>query len=206
MLLLFSLFENKKEEPACKDAELIQRAKGGDNDAFCEIVKKYENYCYRLAFCALKNTDDAWDVCQETFIRVYRSLQSFRCDCELSTWLYRVCHNAIYDFIRKSKKNAPLSVSDISSDDEQDFELADTDESNNPENALMKKERIRMVRLAISELSHEHKQILLLRDIEGFGYDEIAEILHLEIGTVKSRISRARAALKKVLIEKGILN
>ncbi len=183
--------------------QLAILAKKGDREAFEKLVKMHEKFVYATVYFDVKNKDDAYDISQEIFIRVYRSLSSFRADSAFSSWLYRICKNSTYDFLRKSGKNNALSISELGAEDDegkqQSFDIPDTSESSNPSDAAEKNELKEVVQKAISKLSNEHKAVIILRDIEGYSYSDIANLLGIEEGTVKSRISRARDILKKLL-------
>lgn len=202
-----ALFERHTENAKMSDdALLVERAKSGDKDAFGALVEKYQSFVYRTVLFDLKSPDDANDVSQEVFIKAYRALESFRCDSEFSTWLYRISKNAVYDFVRKSKARATVSLSGMVDDeDERMFEVADPDTKHDPEKEYLRSERAKLVREAISALSDEHKEIIVLRDMQDMSYEEIAKRLDISEGTVKSRLSRARQALKRRLEGKNIL-
>ncbi len=197
----------KKDETLSEDALLVDKAKNGDKDAFGLLVEKYRSFVYRTVYFDLKNPDDANDIAQEVFIKAYRSLEGFRYDSEFSTWLYRISKNTVYDFLRKSKNSKSVSLSAMTTDDSdgREYDIADDKESSNPESAYIKAERVKIIRQAIRELSDEHKEIIILRDMQEMSYDEISKKLGISEGTVKSRLSRARMALKKKLEGKNLL-
>lgn len=180
---------------------LAQKAAKCDLDAYEKLVRKFEKFVFNTVYFDVKNREDAFDISQEVFIKVYKSLYTFRGDSAFSSWLYRICKNCTYDFIRKENKNNAISISELSMDDDDkaDFDIPDSSEKNNPEASYEKTELKKTVRNAIDKLSEEHKSVILLRDIEGYSYSEIAQTLMLEEGTVKSRISRARELLRKFL-------
>lgn len=186
-----------------EDMMLVSQASKGIEPAFGELVKKYQGMVYRLCFSKLKNREDALDVSQEVFIKMWKSLPAFRGDSSLTTWLYRVTQNAVSDRLRSRMRTPDTVSTDIHADGDGDGEQAAVpvtrDEGDNPESALEKKERIRAVRRAMEMLSPEHREAVLLRDIEGYTYAQIAEMLGVGEGTVKSRISRARIRLKEIL-------
>lgn len=195
------------EEAVSEDAVLVEKVIAGDSDAFGKLVEKYSSFVYRTVFYDIKKHEDAEDLAQEVFIKAYKALLGFRRDSEFSTWLYRICKNTVYDYIRKNSREKSIPISELSSGDENDreYEIADDSGKYDPERTFLKNETSEIVNEAISSLSEEHRSIIVMRDIEGYSYSEIAEILSLEEGTVKSRISRARGALKKKLELKGIL-
>lgn len=199
-MALFSL-KNKKEEVLSEDAKLVFAAVDGDAEAFGKLVDKYSSFVYRTVFFDVKNKEDAEDLSQEVFIKAYKALSGFRSDSEFSTWIYRICKNTVYDHIRKASRDKSVPLSELSSDDGNDraYEIPDESGRYDPEKEYIKKETAMLVNEAISTLSDEHRSIIVMRDIEGMSYGEIANILSIEEGTVKSRISRARLALKKKL-------
>lgn len=180
------------------DAELLALCAEKNQKAFEIIVKKYEKFVYSAVWTELKNSDDAFDASQEVFIRLWNAAGGFRCESTLKTWLYRMCKNCAYDFMRKHYRHRALSLS--RTDAENDGEISEdipseiyTDEQ------VIKKETARAVRCAIAALPEEQRDVIVLRELEGLSYTEIAEVLGINEGTVKSRISRGREALKKIL-------
>ena len=207
----FTRKDNKGESDAeinlSEDAVLVQKAIDGDSEAFGDLVEKYSSFVYRTVFYDIKKREDAEDLAQEVFIKAYKALLGFRYDSEFSTWLFRICKNTVYDYMRKNSREKSIPLSEMSSGDENDREYDIPDESGkyDPEKAYIKKETANIVNDAILSLSEEHRDILVMRDINGYSYSEIAEMLSLEEGTVKSRISRARSALKKKLEGFGLI-
>lgn len=175
---------------------LLQRAKKGEMAAFESLVTAYERRVYSLALRTTGSEADAADITQEVFLRAYRSLDAFRGESGFSTWLYRITVNLCVDLARK---NNPVE----SLDDEQALEAPETRGAYQPETALANSELRRELDAALSLVSEEHRKIVILRDVAGMSYADIAAALELEEGTVKSRLARARAALRKILIERG---
>ncbi len=205
---------SKKDEPRSRvseefDAEaMASRALNGDNEAFEAIVKKYERLVYNIAYQKTNNPDDAADVTQEIFVKVWRSLSTFRGESSFSTWICRIAVNACVDYIRKNHRNHSVSLTEFDDEGESDgaeLDIPDADVSVNPEAAAEKNENIAAVRKAIANLTDEQRTVILLRDIEGCSYTEISEITGLELGTVKSRINRARQSIKDFLIKNGLV-
>lgn len=179
---------------------LIKQAAKGNEGAFEELVRRYQSLVYRLCLSKLPTREDALDVSQEVLIKMWRSLVSFRFDSALSTWLYTVTQNAIADRLRSvGKYKDDISLDTGDGDDDTPPDPPDENENTRPEAALERRERIRRVREAICKLSPEHREVILLRDIEGYSYSDIAAMTGLEEGTVKSRLNRARSALKDIL-------
>ena len=180
------------------EQKFISLAQKGDQSAFEALVTRYEKQVYHQALRLLANPEDAADVTQEVFLKVWRSLPAFQGDSSFATWLYRLTDNAAIDLLRREKKRR----GDASLDDEEyqwDSTLADPDSS--PEKKLERQELRRSVAEGLKKLSEEHRRVLVLREINGLSYEEIADILDLTAGTVKSRIARARTALAKLLKE-----
>ena len=166
----------------------VQRAKRGDGEAFEALVTQYEQKVYSLAYHYAGNEHDAMDISQEVFLRVYRFLPQFNEDSRFSTWLYRVTSNVCKDYVRKKNGKYSFDVPDL---------------RYNPENALEQQEMRREIHESLQSLSPDHREILVMRDVLGLTYEDIAQTLQLEEGTVKSRISRARDKLRLKLMEKG---
>lgn len=181
------------------DKNLIKKIKSGDIEAFAKLVSQYEKKAFSFAFRMLKDSRDAEDATQETFLRVYNKINTFREDSSFSTWFYTILNNICLDILRK-RSRAVETVSIHQSDSENDeYELQIEDTTQSPHEKLQKKEAQNLLNSALSSLSEEHRAVIILRDINGFEYDEIAKILNISLGTVKSRISRARQALGKIL-------
>lgn len=184
------------------DKHILARARRGELDAFEELVRQYEKRVYAVALRSSGSPEDAADITQEVFLRAWRSIESFRGDSGFSTWLFRITMNLCVDHARH--KNAqpqtqPLVVG------EEDAERPIPDTAPTPEEHLENSELGRELAAALDEVSEEHRRIVLLRDVSGMSYTEIAEILEISEGTVKSRLSRARIALRTILLRRGNL-
>ena len=184
------------------DKHILARARRGELDAFEELVRQYEKRVYAVALRSSGSPEDAADITQEVFLRAWRSIESFRGDSGFSTWLFRITMNLCVDQARH--KNAqpqtqPLVVG------EEDAERPIPDTAPTPEEHLENSELGRELAAALDEVSEEHRRIVLLRDVSGLSYTEIAEVLEISEGTVKSRLSRARIALRTILLRRGNL-
>lgn len=184
-----------------EEAELIELAKHGDRDAFGRLLTLYEGFVYNNVRQKVGNADDAFDVSQEVFIKVWKNIKKYRGDCRFSTWIYKISVNACLDFLRRAKVSAAEKIPTYVDDDGDEIEVEFADESvrTSPERMLEKRETVSAVRAAIERLSPEAREVVELRDIDGFSYEEIAEMTGLEIGTVKSRLNRARTQLREML-------
>ena len=185
-----------------QEAQIVQRVLRGDVNAFEKLVLEYEKSVYAITQRMTGNAEDAADMTQETFIKAYNSLSSFRGDSKFSVWLYRIATNVCLDFLRSRSRKPTVSLS-VEDDDGEEVELDIADESQSPERLLERGLTRDAVRRGLNALSPEYRQILLLREIQGLSYEEIADVLTLEVGTVKSRIFRARKRLCAFLLADG---
>ena len=181
--------------------ELVRAAAGGDEEAFAQLVALHEKKVYNLALRMCGNPEDAADAAQDAFLAAWKGLPNFRGEAGFSTWLYRLTSNAAIDQLRKGKRQR-----EEASLDDGDLPLDVPDRQPGPQEAAESAELQRAVADGLRELSEDHRQILLLREYQGLSYDEIAQALEVDLGTVKSRISRARRALRKILLERGNLS
>ena len=181
---------------------LILAAQAGDEQAFEQILRLIEVPVYRLAFSMLRHKEDAEDVSQEVLIKLWRTLPDYRFECPLLLYVLKMTRNAALDLERKRSRRRENEVSlTVENDDGErvDRELADTSEDNDPAKRLTRAERIAEVRRAIEALPPDQREIIILKDIQGLSYAQIADLLSIEEGTVGSRISRARKNLAKIL-------
>ena len=183
--------------------ELVQRAKQGDEESFAALVEQNQGWIYNLALRMTGNPDDALELSQEAFLNAWKGLGKFQGDSSFATWLYRLTSNVCIDFLRREKRRNALSMT-ISLDDEEEARQAELpDERFSPHVEAERRERQETLRAGLSTLSAEHRRVLILRELEGLSYGEIAQVLGLEEGTVKSRIARARLALRNYLKKQG---
>lgn len=183
------------------EQELVRAAGGGDADAFEQLVRLYENKVYHLALRMCLDPEDASDVAQEAFLAAWRGLPRFRGESGFSTWLYRLTSNAAIDHLRRKKNQR----GDLSLDDGA-LGLDAPDGGPSPQETAEGQELSAAVEAGLRQLSGDHRQILVLREVQELSYEEIAKTLKLDLGTVKSRISRARNALRKILLKSGNLS
>lgn len=184
-----------------KEAALIALCKKGDVDAFEELISQHQTKVLNTAFAMLGNREDAYDAAQEVFLKVFNSIDKFCGQSSFSTWLYRVTINVCLDELRKRKRHSEGVVS-ISADEAGDFgELQIADTGAGPPELIELTEVRQTVLKAIQSLDEQHRTVIILRELYGLNYKQIADILSCSLGTVKSRISRARRDLKKRLIK-----
>ena len=185
------------------EQELVSRAKQGDQEAFSKLVEANQNRIYTLALRMTGSPEDGADLAQEAFLRAWRSLPSFQGESNFSTWLYRLTSNLCIDFLRREKRRKAVTAA-VPLDGEEDSPPAQVpDHRFTPESELERRELRAAVDRGLAKLSDDHRQVLVLRELEGLSYVEIAGRLELEEGTVKSRIARARLALRNILLADG---
>lgn len=178
---------------------LIERSRQGDVDAFEDLIKDYKKVAYNIALRVLRNVEDAEDASQEALIKVFKNIRNFNMQSTFKVWMYRIVVNTCIDFKRKKNLNV-VSIDetiDLGGNGQIRREIAD--DSNNPDILLEKNFDSKLINDAVNKLEDDYKTIIILRDIQGFSYTEISEILTCNIGTVKSRLNRARKSLKEIL-------
>ena len=177
--------------------DLIEKAQRGDLSAFEELVIIYQDKVYSHCHYLAGNPDDAQDLAQDVFVQAFRGMRSFRNDADFGTWLHRITVNLWINFCRRNKKVITFSIDEplYTQESEMARELAASQES--PLEIVERSEFNGMVQQALNRLLPEYRTVLVLREMEGYNYDEIAAALGCSLGTVKSRINRGRKALKK---------
>jgi len=181
------------------DQQLVERVQRGDKQAFGLLVTKYQRKLARLLSRLIRDPAEVEDVAQETFIKAYRALPSFRGDSAFYTWLYRIGINTAKNYLVSLGRRAPTST-DFDSEEAETFEEGDQlRDINTPERLLMTKQIGDTVNVAMEALPEELRTAIVLREIEGLSYEEIATIMECPIGTVRSRIFRAREAISEKL-------
>ena len=178
------------------DELMVARAKRGDGAAFEALVAPFERRIYLTCFKLMGNEQDAGDCAQEALLRAYRAMHSYRSESRLETWLYRIAYNVCLDSLRKRKRTAAESLEAMS-----ESGFTPEDKGQTPYAALEQKERMSALKKGLEKLPEDMRTVLLLSQVEGMGYDEIADITGAPVGTVKSRINRARLKLKEILME-----
>jgi len=181
------------------DQQLVERVQRGDKHAFDLLVSKYQRKLGRLISRFVKDPAEAEDVTQEAFIKAYRALPGFRGESAFYTWLYRIGINTAKNHLLANKRRPPTSTP-LDSEDSESFEEASLlREVNTPENELMSKQVVDVVQTSLQQLPEDLRSALTLREIEGLSYEEIAAVMNCPIGTVRSRIFRAREAVAENL-------
>ena len=183
------------------EKELVCAAARGDEAAFAELVQMYQNKAFHLALRMCGNEEDASDVAQDAFLAAWKGLPSFRGEAGFSTWLYRLVSNAAIDHLRRTKHQR----GNVSLDDEE-LNLDAPDTAPGPQESAEGAELQQVLREGLNALGDDHRLVLVMREVQGLTYEEIAHSLSIDLGTVKSRISRARTALRKILLKSGNLS
>jgi RNA polymerase sigma-70 factor, ECF subfamily len=190
----FTMSENEKY--------LLHQSKNGDMAAFGQLIEGYQKKVFNIALRMLGNPDDASEVAQEVFIRVYKSVKNFKEESSFSTWIYRITTNTCLDELRKRKNKEHISLDEDIHHEDGDMKRQVEDSRPTPDIIAEKNELRKIVKLAINSLSEDHRIVIILRDIQDLSYEEIAKIVKCPEGTVKSRINRARSELKEILKRK----
>ena len=187
-----------------EEAKIIRAVVDGNTNAFEDLVLEYQKQVYHITLKMTGSEEDAFDLSQETFLKAFRALPTFRGEAGFGSWLYRMAANLCIDFLRKKKRQGAGQIISLDAGEDEDRrppELPDL--RYEPQSALEKKELREKVQAGLKKLPDEQRLILVLRDVEGFSYQEISDALKIELGTVKSRIYRARAHLARLLTEDG---
>ena len=185
-----------------REQELVKRAKAGDEEAFEELVSLYEKKIYNMGLRYTGNQQDALDICQDVFLRLFRFISQFNEESSFSTWIYRIASNVCKDCVRKSQKIMEISF-EVRDEEDGGYEINVSDLRFSPESDFQRKELRMAIVQGISALPEKYREIIIMRDINGMSYSEIGKCLGLEEGTVKSRIARARDKLREFLSGQG---
>jgi len=182
------------------DQVLIERAQKGDRNALDSLIRKHERRAYQYAFRLTSNAEEAGDVVADAFVRVYSALQNFKGQSAFTTWLYRILTNCYLDLRKKEKTRQTASLDSTLMTSEGEVERQIEDDSLTPHELFERGERERAVQDAVAELPEYQRAMIVMYHAESMAYEEIAEALDLPIGTVKSRLNRARLSLRQLLV------
>lgn len=183
-----------------QEQRLVSAARRGDMEAFETLVQLYEKRVFALTLRMCGNAEDAAEAAQEAFLAAWQGLAFFRGDSSFSTWLYRLTSNACVDLLRRESRHRTAAGPSL---DDADLNLDVPDSMPSPQEEAERQELRREIEQGLASLSPEHREVLVLREIHQLSYDEIAETLDLDVGTVKSRISRGRKQLRNFLLKSG---
>ncbi|MCB1276818.1 MAG: sigma-70 family RNA polymerase sigma factor [Prosthecobacter sp.] len=182
------------------DLDLVKRSQAGDTRAFDVLVTRYRGRIYAMTYHLIQNEAEAWDLAQEAFIKAWRALPNFKLDAGFYTWLYRIAHNVSYDWLRKKKIQGDGEFDDERTEHRVAAGAEATPKGDvAPDTALRNSELGQRIQAAIAKLSPEHRQVIILREVEGLAYEEIAALVPCSLGTVMSRLFYARKKLQEQL-------
>jgi len=182
-----------------RDAQLVRRAQAGDLGAFDALVTHYRAAVYSMIVNMIRNDADAWDLAQDVFVKAWRALPAFEARAGFYTWLYRITHNTTYDWLRKRKVRGDVAFDDGVALAAEAGSVTAPREAVAPDARLEHREIGDRIAQAIASLSDDHRQVILLKEIEGLSYQEMAEVIGCSIGTVMSRLFYARKSLQLML-------
>ncbi len=186
------------------DRALVERVQDGDRDAFRVLVERYQKRVYALARSVLKDSEEAADVTQEAFIKAFRSLASFKGEAGFYTWIYRITNNLCIDFLRRHGGSETVPYDDALPDTpagEAPAAVLSTRLGTNPQRSVLRRELADKLEDALGQLPEKHRVILILREVDGLSYEELAETLEIPKGTVMSRLFHARAKMQAILAD-----
>ncbi len=179
-----------------EDSILVQRCLKGDQQAFAQLLRKYQQGVYNLCFRLISDPEIAQDLAQESFVKVFNALNQYDADFKFSSWLYRIAKNHCYDYLRK-KKPAQISLDDDGDSDNRPLQVAD--QSLRIDQTMERQQRDRVIQQTIAALPLESRAVIVLRHLHDKSYEEMAEILNEPVGTIKARVHRARKKLGELL-------
>lgn len=207
-MYIFSILNIISDSCRSDDFDLTKRVREGDEGAFGEIVERYGKLMFNAAVRVLTNAgrsdDSADEITQDALIKAWSNVRHFRGDCSLATWLYRITVNTARDKLRSESRHTDVSLTIHENEEMCEWDIPVTSGDTIPEEAVERKETIIAVRQAIEALPEDMRKIIVLRDLNGMAYADIAHLLGIEMGTVKSRLNRARAELKEKLLKSDI--
>ena len=179
---------------------LIQKSQRGDMDAFEQLLLRYEKKVYTIAYKYMGNAEDASDLAQEALIKAYQSIGTFRGESSFGTWIGRITANKCLDELRKRKKLQTTSLDEELELEEGSVQKEIVSERDTPAQHTIRQETVHYVQQKLQQMKEEYRMVLVLRELEGHSYEDIADMLNCSLGTVKSRISRARNYLKELVL------
>lgn len=186
------------EPTEVNDRELVARCQAGDDAAFDDLVRRHQGRAFNVAWQLLRNREDATEVAQDAFVRIYRTLAGFRGECEFTTWLHQIVVNLAHNKHRWWRRRGRQETDTL--DDERQVAALIVP----PDVVLAQRELVRTLSARIAALPVPYREVLVLRNVEELSYEEIAVVLQCEVGTVKSRIARAREALRESMKDDGL--
>lgn len=195
-----------KDYASLKDGELIEQAATGDQLAFQYLVKRHSGWAYGFVVKTVRDAESAWDIVQEAFVRVYRNLSEFRQEASFNTWFHRILYNLCVDHWRRKGKRLEVEYMDTLASDDAGPSGGSGFVYKSPEKTARHREVVGLLEQALGALSFDHRTIILMREIDGMSYEEIAEILGCPKGTVMSRLHHARKNITDFLVQRGYIS
>lgn len=193
--------EESAERSSVSDLALVERAQRDDVGAYDELVRRYQERIYATVYHMTSNHEDANDLVQETFIKAYRALKTFKGDSSFYTWVYRIAVNKTINFLKQRKNRVHMSLNDVDFNAEKDPDLVALVSDKTPRRDLNLSELQDKLNAAMLKLSEHHRMVVILHDIQGLSHEEIATIMDCNIGTVRSRLFYARQQLQAYLTD-----
>jgi RNA polymerase sigma factor (sigma-70 family) len=184
-----------------EERDLVDRARGGDLKAYDELVKRYQERIYATVYHMTSNHEDANDLAQESFVKAYQALKSFKGGSSFYTWLYRIAVNKTINFLKQRKNRQHMSLNDLDFNAEHDPDLVALISDKTPRREAGLAELQEKLNAALLKLSESHRMAVVLHDVQGLSHEEIAKIMHCNIGTVRSRLFYARQQLQALLAD-----
>jgi RNA polymerase sigma-70 factor (ECF subfamily) len=181
------------------DSELVLRVRKGDGSAYRPLVERYQTRIHAMVYGMVRDGEEARDITQNAFIKAYQSLASFRIESSFYTWLYRIAMNLAIDHCRKNRRRKTTAFDEAVANRDEDGTILDLHQSESPQRALQRKQLHERIFAALDELSEDQREVILLREVEGMSYKEIAEAMDIPEGTVMSRLFYARKRLQGLL-------
>lgn len=179
------------------EKELIIEMKHGNKDAFEKIIEKYQNRIFTLCYRYTGNKEDAEDLAQDVFVKLFKKINQYNNKSSFSTWLFQIGNNTCKDFLRKKQKESQIKIADHIWLDDEEVKPERFIEKKTPESQLEDKEKMLVLKETINKLTPEYKMVIIMREFQDLSYEEISHTLNYSVGTIKSRLSRARKALKE---------
>lgn len=191
--------EAPAEKPVAHETELVKRARMGDMAAYDDLVRRYQERIYATIYHMTSNHEDANDLAQEAFIKAYQALKSFKGGSSFYTWVYRIAVNKTINFLKQRKNRSQMSLNDLDFNAEHDPDLVALISDKTPRRDIGLSELQEKLNAAMQKLSEDHRLVVTLHDVQGLSHEEIAKIMHCNIGTVRSRLFYARQQLQAYL-------
>ena len=190
-----------RDDPEDDDATMVEAVRQGDSTAYRGLVEKYQGRVYSMVYGMVRNREDARDITQDAFVKAYRKLDSFRTESSFYTWLYKIAMNLAIDFLRKRKRRGTGEFDEGIAARDAGGDISDIHHAESPRRVVERKQLYSAIMDALQKLPEDQRQVILLRELEGLSYKEIADVMGVKEGTVMSRLFYARKKLQKMLAD-----